>query len=288
MSVFALKILAMISMVTDHLGWWLSCQGLIDAAVCTALRGFGRLAFPIFAFLIVNGYKHSRDRVSYLTRLTAFALISQIPYVLVFTAVNFSAELGSISFNLPQPMQLLLCAALGLIWYRFIRRDYSALIMALAPFVGLCTLKLGGIYLLRPHMNVFYTLGFSLAAMCVLDSFRLNERKTDLLAAAAALAIAFLLLWDRGDYGLSGIMFLLMLWYFKDSPMQQQLIIPLWAVAHYIPGGNIVFSICAAAALLPIRLYNGRLGKPLKTVFYLVYPLHLSVLGMLLIWQARL
>ena len=82
MSVFALKILAMISMVTDHLGWWLSCQGLINAAVCTALRGFGRLAFPIFAFLIVNGYKHSRDRVSYLTRLTAFALISQIPYVI--------------------------------------------------------------------------------------------------------------------------------------------------------------------------------------------------------------
>jgi len=155
--------------------------------------------------------------------------------------------------------------------------------------VGLCTLKLGDIYLLRPHMNVFYTLGFSLAAMCAMEMFAgRKSREKDSLAAAGALIIALLLIWSRSDYGLSGMLLMLMLWYFRENRMQQYLMLPVWAAAHYIPGGNIGFFICAALALLPISMYDGRLGKPLKTVFYLVYPLHLSVLGVLIIWQARL
>jgi len=289
MSVFALKILAMLSMVCDHLGWWLSCEGLISGPVYTAMRSFGRLAFPIFAFLIVNGCSRTKDRAGYITRLALFALISQPAYVLVFTVVNYRGALGALSFDAPGTVQLLLCAALGLIWFGFIRRNCSALIIALAPFVGLCTLKLGDIYLLRPHMNVFYTLGFSLAAMCAMEMFAgRKSREKDSLAAAGALIIALLLIWSRSDYGLSGMLLMLMLWYFRENRMQQYLMLPVWAAAHYIPGGNIGFFICAALALLPISMYDGRLGKPLKTVFYLVYPLHLSVLGVLIIWQARL
>ena len=288
MSVFALKILAMLSMVCDHLGWFLSCRGIIDQEVYTAMRGFGRLAFPIFAFLIVNGYSRTRDKKRYITRLMLFALISQPAYVTVFTAANFSAEAGPVTFIMPGGAYIALCIALGLIWYFFIRRDCSALIMALAPFVGLCTLKLGGIYLLRPHMNVFYTLGFSLAAMSVLDMRQDKSSGTEPAAAAAALAIGLLLLWNRGDYSFSGILLMLMLWFFRNSRRQQLLMLPIWAASHYAPIGDTVYFLCAALALLPISMYDGRLGKPLKTVFYLVYPLHLSVLALMLIWQARL
>ena len=288
MSVFALKVLAMASMVCDHVGWYLNMQGLISSPVCTAMRSFGRLAFPIFAFLIVNGCSHTKDKKGYITRLMLFALISQPAYTAVFTAVNYSAESGAVSFQLPGTLQMLLCLLLGLIWHRCIRRGSSAIIIALAPFIGLCTLKLGGLYLLRPHMNVFYTLGFSLAAICVLELLQDKSHKTDLMAAVAALMIALLLLWTRGDYGFSGILLILMLWYFRDMQMQQYIMLPVWAAAHYLPGGNTLFFICAALALLPVSMYKGRLGKPLKTVFYLVYPLHLSVLALMLIWQARL
>lgn len=286
MSVFALKILAMVSMVCDHLGWWLYCEGLIESALYTAMRSFGRLAFPIFAFLIVNGWQHSRDRAKYLSRLALFALISQIPYVLVFSRENYSAAAGALSLALPGALHILLCIALGLLWLRFVRADFSALIAAAALFLGLCTLKAGGLYILRPDMNVFFTLGISLGAICFIDG--MMQQKEKALPQLAALICAALLVLDRADYGLNGILLILMLWFFRENRMQQMLMLLIWPLAHYLPGGNIPYTLCAAAALVPLHFYSGRPGRSLKTVFYLVYPLHLSVMGIFIIWQAQL
>ena len=289
MSVFALKVLAMLSMVCDHLGWWLLCEGWIGPGMSNVMRGFGRLAFPIFAFLIVNGYEHTKNRAGYLTRLTGFALLSQLPYVMVFSAENYSAAAGALSLELPGAAYMLLCLGLAFLWYRFVRADASALLAALAPLAGLTSLRLGGLYLLRPDMNVFYTLALSLGAMCALDMLTdKNMRGAKAYAAAAAVLAALLLIWDRADYGLNGILLILILWYFRQNRTQQLFMLAVWAAAHYIPGGNFVFFICAAAAAFPLYLYNGRLGKPLKTVFYLVYPLHLSAMALVILWQTHI
>ena len=73
-----LKIIAMISMVLDHMGD-------IFFPEITALRFLGRIAMPVFAFCIAEGYAHTRDKMKYLTRLGLFALISEVPFDLAFS-----------------------------------------------------------------------------------------------------------------------------------------------------------------------------------------------------------
>ena len=92
----ALKLLAIFSMLVDHLAaflWagqpWcmapLFSIGTHPISAYTLMRMFGRIAFPLFAFLIVEGFIHTSSRKRYGIRLLAFAIISEIPWNLVHT-----------------------------------------------------------------------------------------------------------------------------------------------------------------------------------------------------------
>ena len=73
----ALKLIAAALMLTDHVGSILLPQVLI-------LRCMGRLAFPMFAFFIAEGYAHTSNLKKYLLRLFIAAVISHVPYALCF------------------------------------------------------------------------------------------------------------------------------------------------------------------------------------------------------------
>lgn len=66
-----LKILALISMTFDHVGMILFPRAMW-------LRGIGRLAFPIFAFLISEGYKYTRNKLKYFLSMLIWGIFAQI------------------------------------------------------------------------------------------------------------------------------------------------------------------------------------------------------------------
>ena len=82
----SLKIIAMISMVIDHVGDLFFPELLWP-------RMIGRLAMPIFSFCIAEGYAHTRDKNKYLLRIGIFALVSEIPFDLAFDGrIGFSHQ----------------------------------------------------------------------------------------------------------------------------------------------------------------------------------------------------
>ena len=63
-------------MLCDHL--WATIVPGNDWLTC-----IGRIAFPLFAFMIVEGYFHTSNLKKYIKRLVIFAIISEIPFNLV-------------------------------------------------------------------------------------------------------------------------------------------------------------------------------------------------------------
>ena len=75
-----LKIIAVVSMVIDHMAWFFISP---DTTAYVIMRTIGRIAFPVFAFLIAEGAAHSRKRWRYLFLLLVFGFVSEIPWMFV-------------------------------------------------------------------------------------------------------------------------------------------------------------------------------------------------------------
>ncbi len=87
MSSFALKTLAVIAMLIDHIGYtFFPSEDLF--------RIIGRIAFPLFAFQVALGFKHTKDRNKYILRMLIIAIISQIPHQLLLSIYNSKFSLN--------------------------------------------------------------------------------------------------------------------------------------------------------------------------------------------------
>ena len=129
LSAATLHILAMAFMLCDHL-WatvipgnqWLTC--------------LGRLAYPIFAFMIVEGYFHTRNLRRYVLRLFLFAIISEIPFNLMYSASPVYPYHQNVIWTLLIGIGLIhlneLVRARGKLWLRILTAICSILVGSIA------------------------------------------------------------------------------------------------------------------------------------------------------------
>ena len=291
MSVFTIKLLALVTMVIDHSAYYLYGSSLIGHGLYFAMRTAGRIAFPLYAFLLVNGFEKTSDRGKYLSRLVLFAAVSQLPYTVVFSYENYSLSAVS-GFALLWPWYVVVPAALAVcaVWYFCVRRDASVISLAAAFALAVVQLSAGGVCLLGFDTNVFYTLAVSLTGMSVLAM--LANRPANIgqtLACLAAFIICALCILPHSDYGWYGFALMMLLWMSRRSKPMQAAVLLLWSYAEYaVYIHNWAYFAAAALAVIPVLLYNGRRGRPVKLFFYMIYPLHLAVFGMLVLVSAAL
>ena len=174
-----LKMIAITSMFIDHVAMHLlrpmpiARQALLEwdthvLTLYTLMRTVGRLAFPIFAFLIVEGYVHTRNRMNYGRNLFLFALLSEIPWNLVHT--------NSLFWSHQNVFFTLLLGYLGICAIEYFREDrgrmaVSLLALLVISYVARADYGCTGfgfillLYMLREHK-----LAMSVIGSCFLSS----------------------------------------------------------------------------------------------------------------------
>lgn len=106
-----LKLIAVLSMLIDHTAAHLfafdpaynvTLFSVADNPITAyyLMRTIGRLAFPIYCFLLVEGFVYTRDRRRYARNLLVFALISEVPFDLVRQLTPFDVSYQNVFFTL--------------------------------------------------------------------------------------------------------------------------------------------------------------------------------------------
>jgi hypothetical protein len=231
----SLHIMAMVFMLCDHL-WGTIVPGN-DWLTC-----IGRIAFPIFAFLIVEGYFHTGNLKKYVVRLLLFAILSEIPFNLVA---------GSrVIYPIHQNVLWCFLISIGLIHWNENVKATGKLWMRL--LVGIVSVPLGYIVGLITMVD-FYHAG----VLTVLVFYFFRQKKW----------------WCYVGQ-------LLCLWYINMEMLGgYSYEIHLFGETYFLVRQGL--ALLALIPIWLYRGKQGYHSKPLQYVYYAFYPLHLLVLGLI-------
>ena len=235
MSIFWIKIIAAISMLADH-------AGMILFPAASWLRIIGRIALPLYALCIAEGFRHTRNRLKYFLRIFGLGAVCQVVYFFV------SDELY---------LGILITFSLSIMLLFFL----DALLLACKGEKDPVSKAIEKIFKKAPVKGASITV----CALC--------------LATALAGVIA-LTCFVKVDYGLSGILFPVLV-YLGGSTRLGKFFGAAAGTCMLACNleGSMTPRVWSLLALLPLALYNGKPGKyKLKYFFYIFYPAHLVIL----------
>lgn len=260
MSSFVLKLIAIVSMLIDHIGVILIPRAEYPE-LYLLFRGIGRLAFPIFVFLIVEGFHHTKNVKKYLQRLGIFALISEIPFDIAFYRGYFIEDLKTL-ISAPNNTEIA---------NSFLNK-------------------------LTSHQNVFFTLFLGLLCITLMDrvekKFQQDMLVSNILDAFITIVTCLIAFVLKTDYHYAGILLIVAFYLFRQSKLLMALSLLFISGSilsnfnHFFKTGQLsaIISVFATLAIIPISLYNGKKGKNAKYIFYIFYPAHLIILFLISIY----
>ena len=240
----ALKYLAALFMLVDHMGVvFPTLLSTLGLPAWTDVlpRLIGRLSFPIFAYFVAEGCRRTRFFSRYLLRLLLFALLAQIPYTLAT---------GSRTGNI----LLTFFLAAGAIWgfERALQAGRGPATASL-PLLAACALAISCDY------------GFPAVLLVFALYLQGEDRRRLLLVLGVGLALIYLIYQPFvGVLALPWLSWPLILQFLRQALPAQ-----------------LLFALCAQAALVPLAFYRGQYGIQCKWFFYLFYPTHLLLLWLL-------
>ncbi len=179
LSIFLLKIIAILSMLACHV--LIVFEGSFTNNTEALLFYFGRLAFPIFAFSIANGWNKTHNRFIYTLRILIMAIISQIPFAVCLKGVEFTNVYKTFfSANLNIGFTFLLaCGCLAV--YSLLRKiDFPILIALICAILPALAFE----HLTPFHVDYGYR---GVALILVMFAF-LNDRPMMFLSSGVILA----------------------------------------------------------------------------------------------------
>lgn len=248
MSTFVLKLIAIVAMTVDHVGSTIGLKyvnghyylsGIIPLDVYNALRAIGRIAFPIYCYLIVEGYYHTRNLKKYLFRLFAFAIISQIPFSLATFKTATNLDTLNVYFTLFMGLVCVYLADIAKKQYYLSQENYSP---DVARYLIGVPVAIVLIMILAIFADTDYS-AFGILLILLFYFFKTDESKP---------------LIDK-----------------KNSIKFIWLFMAMAAAIYCFTKPSEYY---ALLALIPIALHNHKKGPSMKYVFYAYYPVHLLTL----------
>ena len=177
-------------MTIDHIGAvmirrFMSMEGfntIFWGSIYQPFRNIGRIAFPIFCFLLVEGYIHTKNKKNYLLRMLLFAFISEIPFNLAISGTIFEARYQNIFWEL----------SLGIVLMMIIEKIQKVKGGYILKFSLIVAIVLPGIWMAE-QMNFDYG-DHGIITIVLLYFFR-NYRNLQLIAGALSFLWSYLAIW---------------------------------------------------------------------------------------------
>lgn len=255
----ALKIIAVVTMLIDHVGMAVFPQYRI-------FRIIGRLAFPIYCFLLTEGAVYTKNWVKYAGRLYLLAILSEVPFDLAVGRVPFYPVYQNVFWTLG---------------------------------TGLVIVRLWHLYdCLRGKNNGLQELALSkpeVRFLAYLQQKPQAYRIWEILLPLVCLLLTAVCDFAGTDYGGFGAVLIWLLFLAKkvDRRRQKEAV---KQITFWLFSGGVVIAMClvygglekwGALAAVPIFLYNGKRGwcpKVLQYGFYAFYPLHLLAIAVYVLY----